>query len=116
MELTSEQRARIDKGAALLDKEIEEWYLRVNTRVLDVDSFTFCPVCQATGGDFWNGCEVLGLLDEKSEGGDFLSASEHGFYPASDDRTEDPQVADELAKAKTAYWRELITRRLEGVK
>jgi hypothetical protein len=115
MELTANQRARIDKGAELLDAKRPEWFTAVRTSILDIDSFSLCVVCQTMGRDFWSGCEALGLLDHKPEGGDFLSASEHGFYPHADDRTEDAEVADELAKAKNAYWRELIVHRLENL-
>lgn len=108
MELTQNDRERIDRGAALLDEKVPNWFTKINPAILDVDSFSLCPICQSTGLSFWDGVKELGI--GVSDG----RASEYGFYPS--ESLEDSKEAEALSKAKTDYWLELIARRLGGAK
>lgn len=116
MELTPNQRARIDKGAALLDEKQPDWFVGINLQSMDVNSFSHCPICQTFGIGFWDGCAQLGLIEQNDGYRSLEKASDYGFYPHDEDHLEDFAESTEQAMAKNAYWRELITRRLGGVK
>jgi hypothetical protein len=117
MILTNEQQGRIQLGAALLDEKRPDWYTGINLETLDINSFSTCPLCQ-TFDDYWEACEILKLDPENSSEENPMKACDYGFYPHPTDN--DPMAKDgkdieawgeEFAKAKTAFWKELILKR-----
>lgn len=109
MELTTEQKARIEKGARLLDVECPNWFVFIYTDGLDIDSFSKC-VLGRLYGSYWDGIATLfpHTFDREQ------SSYEYGFYPHPSDEVWN--AADEsgreknreFSELKTKYWRDLI--------
>lgn len=72
-ELTEQEKAeleaRVERGAALLDRELPDWRERVHVGALDMRSCALCVVGQVLGS-YLSGMTSLGFVDGASHGFD----------------------------------------------
>lgn len=117
MELTVEQKARIERGARLLDVEHPGWYDDINLADLDIDSFRRC-ILGKLYGSYFDAVHILfrGNLDNVDK-----LAAECGFYPHPSedpsfvDTLEEREQREALSKAKADYWSKVVRFRRESV-
>lgn len=80
-----EARARVARGAALLDAKLPGWAGRVDIGLLSIESIRDCIVCQTAHKNFIKGLRVLGAYDDPAM---------FGFGRSDEDRVCD----------KDGYW------------
>lgn len=65
------------KGAALLDEHVPDWYQHINREALNMGDTERCILGQVFG-DYFSGCSILDLPEKESYGYDLLSCN---IYP-----------------------------------
>lgn len=96
--------ARVEKGAALLDERVPDWFTRVDTDTLDIANGYRCVTAQVAG-DIWRvGMTMLGL--------DWNSYIDHGFHVRFSDH-ESEEECDRMFDLLRDYWYAEINTRKE---
>lgn len=108
--LTEVQKARVDKGAALLDEKNPGWADRVNDRKLEMHSYFRCVLGQLYMGYSAGVKELFGTMDSNKE------ATEYGFFPAEDEvinyySPEEALRVEQIRKDVNTAWAEKIKER-----
>jgi hypothetical protein len=112
MELSQEQKDRIEAGAKLLDEKNPGWAKAVNQKTFDINSFSHCILCNVYG-TFQRGLLELFPNECQSEF-ECEGARNHGFYPHKSESLWDwpDEEVKENVYAKNLYWLKMIQERL----
>lgn len=96
--------ARVEKGVALLDKVVPDWFTRIDTDRLDIANGYLCVTAQVADDSWRVGMTMLGL--------EWDSYIEHGFHVRSSDHESEGE-ADRMFDLLNDYWYAEITKRQE---
>jgi hypothetical protein len=92
---------RVRAGATLLDSRVVGWAMLIDTARFDMSMCAGCAIGQ-TLGDYYSGCETLGLSDKQSVA--------LGFHSSVNILKDYDGAMDEYAALRSAWLAEIAAR------